>query len=60
MATVDLTKAKRVVVASDAQRTNELIQKGWSLIDTASGKDETGYPITRYSLAWFKDSDPQQ
>lgn len=59
MATVDLTKAKKVVVASDAQRTNELLEKGWILFDSASGKYETGYPIISYSLAWFKDTTPQ-
>lgn len=59
MATVDLTKAKAVRVASDARRANELIALGWTLIDTASGKDESGYPLTTYSLAWFGDGEPR-
>lgn len=60
MANIDLTKAKQVVRASDAQRANELIAKGWTLIDTASGKDESGYPLTMFALAWFGDGTPQQ
>lgn len=60
MATVDLTQAKMVRGASDEQSANRLIAKGWTLIDVASGKDESGYPMTRYSLAWFKDSEPDQ
>lgn len=58
MATIDLTKAKAVRGASDARRTNELIEQGWTLIETASGKDESGYPLTTYTLAWFGDGEP--
>lgn len=58
MANMDLTQAKKVRGASDEQTANRLIAEGWVLIDAASGKDESGYPFTRYSLAWFKDSDP--
>ena len=60
MATVDLTQVKKVVVASDAKGTSDLLEKGWRLIDTASGVDESGYPITKYSLGWFEDTDPRQ
>lgn len=60
MSGVDLTKAKKLVVASDAQSANKLIDKGWTLFDSASGRDETGYPITKYSLAWLHDTEPQQ
>lgn len=60
MTNIDLTKAKKVVGASHAQVANELIEKGWTLIETASGKDESGYPLITYSLAWFRDGPPQQ
>jgi hypothetical protein len=60
MANIDLTKAKQVVGAFDAQQTNDLIALGWTLIDTATGKDESGYPLIRYSLAWFGEGTPQQ
>lgn len=60
MATIDLTKVKKVRGASDAQQANALIAKGWVLIETASGKDEMGYPLTTYSLAWMGDSEPPQ
>ena len=60
MTNVDLTKAKQVVVASHAQAANELIAKGWTLIGTASGKDESDYPLTTYSLAWFREEPPRQ
>lgn len=59
MADFDLTKVKKVVVAFDAQAANEKMEKGWVLIDKASGKDESGYPAVHYSLAWDKDGDPQ-
>lgn len=60
MANMDLTQAKKVRGASDEITANKLIAEGWVLIDAASGKDESGYPFTRYSLAWFKDIDPRQ
>lgn len=58
MATVDLTRAKEVVARFDASDVNRYLQAGWTLIDTASGKDESGYPLTKYSLAWFGDVTP--
>lgn len=57
---IDLTKAKQVVGASHAQAANELIAKGWTLIATASGKDESDYPMITYSLAWFHEGPPRQ
>lgn len=59
MATLDLTNAKAVRNASDVTRVNALIAAGWTLIDTASGKDESGYPLITYSLAWFGDGEPR-
>lgn len=59
-ASIDLTQVKQLRGASDEQRANQLIAKGWVLIDTASGKAEDGYPFTRYSLAWTKDTPPPQ
>lgn len=56
---IDLTQVKQLRGASDEKRANELIAKGWVLIDTASGKGEDGYPFIRYSLAWTKDTTPQ-
>lgn len=58
-ANLDLTKAKQVTSASHAQAANELIAKGWTLIATASGKDETEYPIVIYSFAWFHEEPPR-
>jgi len=60
MANIDLTKVKQVRVASDAYDANKLIEKGWVMIDTASGKDETGYPITKYSMAWMGEAPPKE
>lgn len=59
MASIDLTQVKQVRIAHDAQDVNTLVAKGWVMIETASGKDETGYPIMRYSMAWIKDTPPQ-
>lgn len=58
MANTDLTKVKKVQVAHDEREANRLIEKGWVMIETAGGKDETGYPITRYSMAWVNDNPP--
>lgn len=58
MAVQDLTKAKAVRTAYDAKRANELMANGWSLIETASGKDESGYPLTAFTLAWLGDGEP--
>ena len=54
----ELEKVKQVRGAGDERSANALIAQGWVLIDTASGKDESGYPMTRYSLAWTKDTPP--
>ncbi len=43
----------------NTKRANELIALGWTLIETASGTDESGYPLTTYSLAWFGDGEPR-
>jgi hypothetical protein len=59
MATMDLSNAKKLTGAFDANRANELIALGWILIDTSSGKDESGFPIMHYSLAWFKEDEPK-
>lgn len=58
MASIDLTQVKKVRIARDAQEANELIAKGWVMIDSSSGKDETQYPITHYTMAWIKDTAP--
>jgi len=60
MSNTDLSKAKRVLATTSEREVNKLIESGWSLIDTASGKDEAGYPITRYSLAWLADGEPKE
>lgn len=60
MENLDLTKAKKLRGASSEQVANELLAKGWTLINTASGKDESGYPLITYSFAWFKDTDPER
>jgi hypothetical protein len=58
MAAVDLTKAKEVIVKFEANDVTRFLRAGWTLIDTASGKDEMGYPLTKYSLAWLGDGAP--
>lgn len=55
----ELQQVKKVRGASSEQSANELLQKGWVMLSMASGQDEQGYPITRYSLGWFKDADPE-
>jgi hypothetical protein len=60
MANVDLTKAKRVLATVSESEVNKLIDNGWSLIDIAPGKDEMGYPLMRYSLAWIAEGEPKE
>ena len=58
MASVDLTKAKEVRVASNAHSANKLLAQGWVLIDTGSGMDQSNYPLNTFTLAWFRDDAP--
>lgn len=51
MPTVDLSKVKEVTETTVKQTVNDLLKQGWVLIDTASGVDETNYPLIKYSLA---------
>lgn len=51
MAKVDLSGVKEVTETSNKQTVNELLKQGWVLIDTASGVDESNYPLIKYSLA---------
>lgn len=39
---------------------NKHLADGWVLISAADGKDETGYPLTLYTVGWAKDEAPQQ
>jgi hypothetical protein len=58
MSSIDLTQVKKVRIARDAQDVNELIAKGWVMIDSSAGKDEMQYPITHYTMAWIRDTPP--
>lgn len=60
MADIDLTNAKKLRGAHTEQAANRLLAEGWTLINTASGKDESGYPLITYSFAWFKDTPPAE
>ncbi len=51
MPNIDLTNVKEVTETLSKDRVNELLKQGWALIETASGKDENGYPLIKYSLA---------
>ncbi|MNN58241.1 hypothetical protein D3C81_1732800 [compost metagenome] len=59
MTAVDLTKAKEVIDRPNANEANRYLKAGWTLIGTASGKDEQGYPLTTYSLAWCGEGAPK-
>lgn len=58
MPTVDLSNAKEVVQRFNANDATRYINAGWTLIETASGKDESGYPLVIYSLAWMAEGAP--
>lgn len=51
MPSIDLTKVKEVIETSNLRAVKEHLENGWVLIETASGKDESGYPLIKYSLA---------
>lgn len=51
MPNVDLSRVKEVTETSSKQTVNDLLKQGWVLIETASGVDETNYPLIKYSLA---------
>jgi hypothetical protein len=50
MPNIDLTNVKEVTETLSKDRVNELLKQGWVLIDSASGKDESDYPLIKYSL----------
>jgi hypothetical protein len=58
MSNGELMNARAVIVLLNASSTNKYLALGWKLITTASGQDEEGYPITKYSLGWFGQGDP--
>lgn len=58
MTTVDITKAKELVARFDVNDANRFIKAGWTLVGQAHGKDESGYPLTKYELAWLGDGEP--
>lgn len=43
---------------SQQKLANEWLSKGWVLLGTSHGKDETGYPITTFALGWPLDTPP--
>jgi len=52
--TFNIQDALEVRTALDARSANELIQEGWKLLDTSTGRDESGYPLTYFVLARFQ------
>jgi len=43
-------KIVEVIETSQTALLNELLGKGWILIGSAHGKDEMGYPLSKYSV----------
>lgn len=49
---------KAVRETSQQATANSYLSKGWVLLGTSHGKDETGYPITTYTLGWPLETPP--
>lgn len=60
MSSFDQSQVKAVIQRSDAQACNKYLNAGWVLLATSSGKDESDYPITLFTLGWVKDGNPVQ
>lgn len=59
MSAIDLSKSKKVTETGTVKHANELIAEGWVLINTSVGKDEGGFPIVTYVLAWPHEKAPK-
>ncbi|APQ10694.1 hypothetical protein BJP27_03935 [Pseudomonas oryzihabitans] len=38
---------------------NAHLADGWVIISSADGKDESGYPLSIYTLGWTKEEEPR-
>lgn len=56
----DIKSATGVTETFSQKECNNLIRDGWSLLDTAPGKDEQGYPIVKYVLANIPKADEKK
>lgn len=54
----NITNVKKVRTVVDAKSANEFLNTGWVLLETSSGKDESQYPITHYTLGWAGEGEP--
>jgi len=54
----ELTKVRKVRGTTNETEVNKLLSLGWVLLVTSAGKDESDYPITRFTLGWAKDGEP--
>lgn len=46
----DLSAIKRLRETFQLTEANKALAAGWELVNTASGQDETNFPITKYTL----------
>lgn len=49
---MDLSAISKVSIADRSSDANEKLAEGWILLDTATGKDEEGFPIVRFALGF--------
>ncbi|OBY88837.1 hypothetical protein A6723_000035 [Pseudomonas sp. AU11447] len=61
MSQFDLSTVKKVRNGSsnDLESVNAHLADGWVLVSTADGRDESGYPLSVYTLGWTKDEEPK-
>lgn len=54
---VDLTKVKAVKTVFHTPDANDLLKKGWVLLETASGNTDDGEPTLRFVLGFLEDAE---
>lgn len=53
-----MSDVKQVRETTSINTANSYLAEGWVMLGTSNGKDETGYPITYYSLGWIREENP--
>ena len=53
-----MSDVKQVRETTSINTATSYLAEGWVMLGTSNGKDETGYPITSYSLGWIREENP--
>lgn len=49
---MELSEIKEVRETTAADEVNRFVALGWRVLAVSDGRDESGWPLVKYSLAW--------